>query len=113
MTRSSLSLCKRIPASVQSVSILFLLLILSSVGIYLPAAAQVPATGPKLWLQDNRSLAVTHSGAAVQNPGLMGAAQPISLASGDIDGDGVADLVVGFSAPGGGVIAVQDRKSVV
>src|SRR5207344_1934307 len=71
------------------------------------AALQAPASGPKIWLQDNRSLAVTHAGAAVQNPGLMDAAQPVSLASGDIDGDGVADLLVGYSGPGGGVIAVH------
>jgi hypothetical protein len=79
-----LSLCKRILASIQSVSILLLLLlILSSVGNYLPAAAalQATASGPKIWLQDNRPLAVVHTGAAVQNPGLMGAAQPVSLAS--------------------------------
>ena len=38
---------------------------------------------------------------------MTGAAQPVSLASGDIDGDGVADLLVGYSAPGGGVIAVH------
>ena len=102
MTRSSLSLCKRILAPVQSASILLLLLILSGLANYRPAAAlQAPATGPKLWLQENRSLPVTHAGAAV------GAAQPVSLTSGDIDGDGVADLLVGYSAPGGGVIAVH------
>jgi uncharacterized repeat protein (TIGR01451 family) len=104
-----LSLCKRILASIQSVSILLLLLILSNLANDLPAATalQATATGPKIWLQDNRPLAVVHTGAAVQNPGLMGAAQPLSLASGDIDGDGVADLLVGYSAPGGGVIAVH------
>jgi uncharacterized repeat protein (TIGR01451 family) len=103
-----LSLCKRILAPVQSVSILLLLLILSGLGNYLSAAAlQAAARGPKIWLQDNQPLAVAHTGAAAQNPGLMAAAQPVSMASADIDADGVADLLVGYSAPGGGVIAVH------
>ncbi|HEV8491215.1 MAG TPA: hypothetical protein VGR76_03050, partial [Candidatus Angelobacter sp.] len=64
MTRSSLSLCKRILASIQSVSILLLLLILSNLANDLPAATalQATATGPKIWLQDNRPLAVVHTG---------------------------------------------------
>ncbi|HEY2171453.1 MAG TPA: VCBS repeat-containing protein, partial [Candidatus Angelobacter sp.] len=106
MIRSSLSLCKRILASVQSVSILLLLLILSGLANYRPAAAlQAPVSGPKIWLQDNQSLPVAHTGAAASV--MTGAAQPVSLASGDIDADGVADLLVGYSAPGGGVIAVH------
>jgi uncharacterized repeat protein (TIGR01451 family) len=102
-----LSLCKRILAPVQSASILLLLLILSGLGNLSAAALQAPANGPKIWLQDNQSLPVAHTGAAVQNPGLMRAAQPVSVTSGDIDADGVADLLVGYSAPGGGVIAVH------
>jgi fimbrial isopeptide formation D2 family protein len=108
VTRSSLSLCKRILSLIQSASTLFLLLILIGLGNYVPAAAlQAPARGPKIWLQENQSLPVTHTGAAVQNPGLMRAAQPVSVTSGDIDADGVADLLVGYSGPGGGVIAVH------
>ncbi|HEX3094542.1 MAG TPA: hypothetical protein VHW72_18030, partial [Candidatus Angelobacter sp.] len=107
MTRSSLSLCKRILASVPSISILLVLLILSGLANYQPAAAlQAPASGPKIWLQDNQRLPVAHTGAAASV--MTGAAaQPVSLASGDIDADGVADLLVGYSAPGGGVIAVH------
>jgi len=108
VTRSSLSLCKRILAPIQTASILLLLLMLSGVRNYLPAAAlQAPASGPKIWLQDNQPLAVVHTGAAAQNPGLMGGAQPVSMTSGDIDGDGVTDLLVGYRAPGGGVVAVH------
>src|SRR4029077_821028 len=84
-------------------------LLLGGLGSYLFAAAlqQTPANGPKIWLQDNQFLAVAHTGAAAQNPGLMAGAQPVSLTSGDIDADGVADLLVGYRAPGGGGIAVH------
>jgi hypothetical protein len=101
-----LSFCKRILAPIQSASVLLLLLILCGLGNYLSAAAlQAPVSGPKIWLQDNQRLPVAHTGAAASV--MTGAAQPVSLASGDIDADGVADLLVGYSAPGGGVIAVH------
>src|SRR5215831_8687176 len=57
---------------------------------------------PKIWLQDNRPLSVTHVGPAAA---IMGSAQPLSMVSADFDEDGVQDLVVGYSTPGGGVIA--------
>jgi CSLREA domain-containing protein len=110
VTRSSLSLCKRIFASVQSVSILLLLLILSSLGNYLPAAKalQAAARGPKIWLGDNQALPMTPVGAPTLAQSVAaGQAQPLSMATADVDGDGVADMVAGFSAPGGGAIVIH------
>gem|GEM_PF-740140 len=109
MTRSSLSLCKRILAPVQSASILLLLLILSGLANYRPAAAlQAPARGPKIWLGDNQALPMTPVGAPTLAQSVAaGHAQPLSMATADVDGDGVADMVAGFSAPGGGAIVIH------
>ena len=81
----------------------FLLLLLSmatsSFGATpVPQQGAAPS-GPKIWLQNNQPLAVSHTGAAASSPAFLGgAAQPVSLASGDLDGDGIADLVVGEEA---------------
>ena len=39
-------------------------------------------------------------------PLIAGQAQPLSMISADVDGDGIGDLVVGYSTPNGGTIAV-------
>src|SRR5258708_456294 len=66
------------------------------------------ARGPHVYVQDSQALKVKHSG----DPGAVqalatGLAQPLAVASADVDGDGVADLLVGYSAPAGGIIAVH------
>jgi uncharacterized repeat protein (TIGR01451 family) len=68
--------------------------------------AQSPRV-PHIYLQEGQSLKVNHSGdtAAVQAM-QTGKAQPVSIASADVDADGVADMVVGYSAPDGGIVAV-------
>jgi uncharacterized repeat protein (TIGR01451 family) len=104
-----LSLCKRILALIQSASIVLLLLILSGLGNYLSAAAlQAPARGPKIWLGDNQALPMTPVGAPTLAQSVAaGQAQPLSMATADLDGDGVADMVAGFSTPGGGAIVIH------
>ncbi|MBZ5507915.1 MAG: DUF11 domain-containing protein [Acidobacteriia bacterium] len=106
MRRRSLPICNRVIAKIQSASILVLFLILGGLGSYLFAAAlQQAPSGPKIWLQDNQRMSVAHTGAAAS--AMTGASQPVAMTSGDIDGDGVDDLLVGYRVPGGGVIAVH------
>ena len=68
--------------------------------------------GPRIWLQQNQPLPVQH---VAVNQGAagpfdlagLGNAQPVSMASGDLDADGFEDLVVGYSSAGGGYISVH------
>ncbi len=72
------------------------------------AAQNPPPTGPKIWLQESQSLPVNHAGPTdVVGPLMSGQAQPLAMASADVDEDGVADLLVGYSTPGGGTITVH------
>src|SRR5215472_13038307 len=65
-------------------------------------------SGPVIYLQDSQSLPVTHvgEGGARRNLAAEGA-EPLSMATGDFDEDGITDLVVGYGAPGGGAIALH------
>ncbi|HEY2499791.1 MAG TPA: hypothetical protein VGK24_22240 [Candidatus Angelobacter sp.] len=110
MNRKPVSARNQILSKIQSSSVLFFFVILCGLGNYLSAAAmqQAPAQGPRIWLADNQAVPVKPAGA----PGLAqsvaaGQAQPLSMASADVDGDGVADLLAGFSAPSGGLIVIH------
>src|SRR5215471_3254116 len=77
-------------------------------------------TGPKIWLQDNQPLQVVyHATAAIGGSSAAngtpqaanlaaaqilasGQAQPLALARGDFDADGVDDLAVGYATSGRG-----------
>jgi uncharacterized repeat protein (TIGR01451 family) len=88
---------------------LFLFLILSGLVSHLSAAAmQAPARGPKIWLGDNQALPVKPVGAPTLAQSVAaGQAQPTAMATADVDGDGVADMIAGFSVPGGGMIVIH------
>ena len=109
MIRKFLPACNRVAAIIQSACILFLLLILSGLVNHLSAAGiQAPVRGPKIWLGDNQALPVKPVGAPTLAQSVAaGQAQPTAMATADVDGDGVADLVAGFSAPGGGAIVIH------
>jgi CSLREA domain-containing protein/fimbrial isopeptide formation D2 family protein len=77
-----------------------------------PAPAQNAPNGPpKIWLQDSRPLQVTYTGAgAARASGVLeGIAQPqpVAMAQGDFNQDGINDLAVGFSSGGGSFIAIH------
>ena len=108
MIRTSLPICNRVFPKIQSATLLVLFLVLGGLGSYLFAAAlQAPARGPKIWLGDNQAVPVKPIGPGLAQSLAAGQAQALSMATADVDGDGVADLIAGFSAPGGGAIVVH------
>ncbi|HWF05639.1 MAG TPA: VCBS repeat-containing protein, partial [Candidatus Angelobacter sp.] len=90
---------------------LVLFLFLGGLGSYLAAAPlqQAPVVrGPKIWLGDNQAVPVKTVGSTgLAQSVAAGQAQPLSMATADVDGDGIADLVAGFSAPTGGLIVIH------
>jgi len=66
------------------------------------------SVGDRLYLQSERRLGTSYTGNAAAVQVLSSSeAKPSALATSDLDGDGVDDLIVGYSAPGGGVLAVH------
>ncbi|HEY6332777.1 MAG TPA: FG-GAP-like repeat-containing protein, partial [Blastocatellia bacterium] len=64
----------------------------------------------KPWVNfsDGHELLSTYSGDSVLvNQVTSGQAQPVSLAAADLDGDGISDLVTGFTTQTGGIIAIN------
>ena len=56
----------------------------------------------RIWLTEGRDVMATLSGPdGLAGPLERDEATPVSMAPGDLDGDGVADLVCGYSIPGG------------
>ncbi|HEY1938475.1 MAG TPA: hypothetical protein VGJ33_11125 [Candidatus Angelobacter sp.] len=107
MTSSSISIRNRVVFKIQFASAIFLVLILCA-GNRLPALQQSPTPGPRIWLADNQSVPVKTAGApGTAESVAAGKAQPLSMATADVDGDGVADMVAGFSAAGGGFVVVH------
>jgi len=115
VTRRSLSVCSRVFAKFQSITILAVVLVLGgfsslyAAGPYTSGVVQtVPAPGPRIWLADNQAVPVKTTGAAAMSQALAaGQIQPLALATADVDGDGIADLIAGFGTPTGGMIMVH------
>src|SRR5258708_6920913 len=102
-----------LPKSVQFV-LLASLIICASVSQYHPQTvrAQTRHDGAIVvaWrtLQSVRHVPTTYKGrsdtvAKVQS----GAAKPLAMASADLEGDGIADLVIGYAHSGGGILALH------
>src|SRR5712692_7074710 len=72
------------------------------------SSPQAPATGPHIYLSEPQQLSVKHVGKAATLAAFDGAqVEPLSLASGDLDEDGIQDLIVGYAGPDGGIISIQ------
>jgi len=74
-----------------------------------PAAAAKSAGDPnKLYLQGELPLSVSYAGAPAAVAALAsGQLKPLALASGDLDGDGVDDLIAGYASANGGVLVIH------
>jgi fimbrial isopeptide formation D2 family protein len=85
-----------------------LLLAVSGLQSHLFALQQLVVRGPKIWLGDNQALPVQPVGpTTLAQYVAAGKAQPLSMTAADVDGDGVTDMIAGFSAPGGGSLVIH------
>jgi CSLREA domain-containing protein/uncharacterized repeat protein (TIGR01451 family) len=100
-------------ASSKSARTLFLMLgCLSLTG---PVLSQQPARPlkyggdpNKLYLEGERSFGVSYTGKPAMVQAIAsGQLKPLALAAGDLDGDGVEDLVAGFGSANGGVLVIH------
>ncbi len=98
---------------VRSIAILAVIVVFVLQTFALAAPIQPPQaqpTGPKIWLGERQQLPMQAGGAPTAAALLAGhaaiaapAAQPLSLTTGDVDEDGIADLLVGYA----GHISIQ------
>jgi uncharacterized repeat protein (TIGR01451 family) len=92
---------------VCSIAILAVIVVFLLQTFALAAPIQVPQaqpTGPKIWLGERQQLPMQSGGASAGAAPLAGraavasaGAQPLSLTTGDVDEDGIADLLVGYN----------------
>ena len=92
-----------------------LFVILGLLALARPVLSQQQAAAPKpggdsskIYLQGERSLRISYSGepAAVQALSLS-QLKPVALAAGDLDGDGLEDLIAGYAGANGGVLVIH------
>jgi CSLREA domain-containing protein len=73
------------------------------------AAPRSDAGGPRIYLQAGQALAVEHRGPdRVRQRLASGQAEPLSLAQGDFQEQGIPGMVVGYATPEGGLLAVHE-----
>ena len=61
----------------------------------------------RIWLSTAKQLSATYRGSTRALRAIGGNPSALAMAAGDLDGDAVGDLAVGFPAPGGGLIAIH------
>jgi uncharacterized repeat protein (TIGR01451 family) len=96
-------------------SVRTILLTLGCLAFAGPVLSQQPAVAPKsggdpnkLYLQGERSLSVSYSGSPAAVQALAsGQLKALALASGDLDGDGVEDLIAGYASLNGGILVIH------
>jgi trimeric autotransporter adhesin len=72
------------------------------------ARVHAQAQPPRLYVSTARQFATTYRGSASARHTMAGHPSALAMAAGNLDGDAITDLAVGFAAPGGGgVIALH------
>lgn len=71
------------------------------------AGVHAQAQPPRLYVSTARQFANTYRGSASARHILAVHPSALAMAAGNLDGDAIADLAVGFAAPGGGVVALH------
>ncbi len=103
--KSSVSRCCR---HCISFSLLIFLILCLQASLFAVQSSQQTSRGPQIYVQDSQAIKVNHTGSSVAVQALAaGNAQPLSATSADIDEDGVADLLAGYSTPAGGVVVLH------
>ncbi len=105
MKRLQVSSCML--AHARAVSFFVLIVFMLSASAF---SQQAPGHGPQIWLGERQSPPVTHVVAnSTVNTVVAGSlGQPVSMTTGDVDEDGVNDLVVGYaSGQGDGSIVIH------
>ncbi|HEX5233969.1 MAG TPA: hypothetical protein VFW25_01425 [Silvibacterium sp.] len=94
----------------QFAPLYLVLVLLTALPLWAGASQQGTATpavvGKRIWLRDAQTIAVKHAGPAKLVQALA-SAQPLALARGDFDADGVEDLIVGYASGNGGILALH------
>ncbi|HEY6248330.1 MAG TPA: choice-of-anchor D domain-containing protein [Candidatus Angelobacter sp.] len=109
---------KRTHLSLAVIVALFISVSTAAFGQTAASSSTRPTSGQRIWLQENQLLPVQHvasglskgQGMMTVEPGVLtglGQSQPVSMAAGDVDGDGFEDLVVGYSSGGRGFISIH------
>src|SRR5579884_2861766 len=80
----------------------------TSGAFFSPSSSESAVTGPKIWLSGVEPVPiVVRNTDKLSEEVVGGEAQPLSMATADVDGDGYADLVTGFTTPTGGAILIH------
>src|SRR5581483_7456429 len=96
--KSSVLRCCRHCVVFPLVMSLFILCLQAS--LFAVQSSRQTSQGPQIYVQDSQAIKVNHAGSSVAVQALAaGNAQPLSATSADIDEDGVADLLAGYSTP--------------